>query len=899
MFSRLKITSPLWTALAITVASAICALSLLLIHSIHQAQSGLKVHQEWIKSLDALRGSAQELKIAVGDGRASTLKAPGWKAPESPAPAVFAEQRASLIQAVERVASLQRQWKDSGKDGPGRAKAIETALTGEADQLLHFSHTMIRALDARQIELAATLSRKAGLLRLVVVLTSLTIVFSVALFRFYRIDARNRQHAEAALGESDQRYRQLVEMVPDGIAIHSAEGLVYLNAAGARLLGAVKAEDVLGRSMISFVHPEGRDAVREMWDRAVHRKEAQPPLEVKLLRMDGSPILVEVALIRTTYGERPALQVILREILAPARVENVRSEPVQPEVLNRVTKLEEANAQLEAQMAQLAEQSGELMRARDAAVDASRMKSEFLANVSQQIRTPMNGMIGMVGLLMDTGLTPDQREYAEVVRNSAEALLEIINGILDFSKIETGKVEIQSVPFDIRAAFQDVVERLARRADEKGLELACLVPSTVPETVMGDPAAIRQVLTNLVANAIKFTDTGDVLVCAELEEESAETAVVRLEVSDTGIGIPPELHSRLFQPFVPGDGSWRHFSGTGLGLAISRHLVELMGGDIGFESTPGKGSTFWFTLRFKKAAARERSAAPAPALAGVRVLIVDDSPGHRRILTTRLMELGVVSEEAATAEAAMDKVRSARLPFEAALIDMNLPGATGIELAQSIRSLPQPPPTNLILMTPFSQRSCKEAATAAGFAAILDKPLRDWYLRETLSQLVTEIPKRTGEAESLVNLAAQTPAPAAPAEAGPQNHKGCVLIAEDNPVNQKVAVRLVEKLGYSAAVVANGLECLHALERSSYDLVLMDCQMPVMNGFEAAHAIRRSSRGALAHLPIIAMIPQSASAERLRATEAGMNDSISKPLKSEPLAALLRRWCPEPVEASL
>jgi CheY-like chemotaxis protein len=343
--------------------------------------------------------------------------------------------------------------------------------------------------------------------------------------------------------------------------------------------------------------------------------------------------------------------------------------------------------------------------------------------------------------------------------------------------------------------------------------------------VIGDPAAVREVLANLVANAIKFTETGEVLVCAELEEESSDTAVVRLEVSDTGIGIAPELHGRLFQPFWPDDyASSRQYSGTGLGLAVSRHLVELMGGDIGFDSAPGKGSTFWFTLRFKKTVTEGERASVfnEKALAGSRVLVVDDSPGHRDILRRRLTELNVVNEESATGEGALSKIQAAVHPFDVALIDMKMPGMNGIELARAIRALVQPPPTKLVLMTPFSQRSCKQAATDAGFSAILDKPLRDWYLRETLGQLISvQCPEPPAQA---------TP----PTEKSGRDVKGRVLIADDNPVNQRIAARLVENLGYATDAVANGRECLEAVERFQYGLILMDCQMPLMDGFEAS-----------------------------------------------------------------
>ena len=529
----------------------------------------------------------------------------------------------------------------------------------------------------------------------------------------------------------------------------------------------------------------------------------------------------------------------------------------------------------------------ELRLARAAAEAASQAKSSFLARMSHEIRTPMNGVLGMTELLLETGLTGTQRKYAETVQRSGENLLGIINDLLDFSKIEAGKLELEKVDMDLRTTIEDIVDLLAERAHAKGLELACSIPATLVTRIKGDPLRLGQILTNLVGNAIKFTEEGAVVVRVSALADTAKNVTLRFAVTDTGAGISAEAQSRIFHEFAQADGSTtRKHGGSGLGLAISKQLVEMMGGSIHVESALGAGSTFWFSATFEKQSTPhgEYQSAPIGLLTGARALIVESNAINRGILQAQISNWEMTMRGAATPQEAIDQLVEAAargVPFEIAVIDLGLGSTEAFDLARTIRYRADLAKTRLIMLT--RRQSDVSTAREAGFDACLVKPVRQSVLYETLITIVTGRPQQAFAAPSPRESASK------PASAT----RGQILLVEDNLINQQVALGILQVQGYAVTVANNGKEALDALARGEFDLILMDCHMPQMDGLEATREIRAreaSSRGK--RVPIVALTANAMTQDREECLNAGMDDHLSKPFSMQTMKDMLARWMP-------
>jgi PAS domain S-box-containing protein len=676
-------------------------------------------------------------------------------------------------------------------------------------------------------------------------------------------------HGEALLAQEvtqrqgDARFRTVVDHVLEGIITMDERGeIVTANPAAERLVG-VGAGELLGKPVAQLVPEEYRPAHERGLARYLATGESHvlgKTLELTALRADGTTVPVELSISEFRVGERRFFTGILRDITLRVQAERERT------------------------------------RAREAAEAASRAKSEFLANMSHEIRTPMNGILGMTDLALATDLTREQREYIQMARASAESLLQVINDILDFSKIEARKLHLECLDFSLREVVGDLMKTLGLRARSRRVELAWHIPPEVPDELAGDYGRLRQVLVNLVGNALKFTEEGEVVLDVshvshplpappprprpvadpggeegkgngDGEQERGEEVLLRFCVRDTGIGIPEDKQRRIFEAFTQADASTtRRYGGTGLGLAISAQLVELMGGRLTLASEAGKGSTFTFTARLRRARGPLPAKQPKRELRGLKVLIVDDHETNRRIFAETVASWGMAPTAVADAGAALEALLAAAAsaaPFALVLLDAMMPDVDGLDLARRIREQPALRDTTLLLLT--SAALVPEGARDPGLriAACLLKPVKQSELLEAI-QGALRLP--APQADALP----PAPPPAAPALR--------VLLAEDNPVNQRLALRLLEKQGHKVEVVATGVAALEALERGTFDVVLMDVQMPEMDGLEATRRYRQRE-GQGRRVPIIAMTAHAMKGDRERCLQAGMDGYLAKPIQ--------------------
>ncbi len=670
---------------------------------------------------------------------------------------------------------------------------------------------------------------------------------------------------------SEMQFRQVVDSAPNGLLMIDPHGTIMMVNKQVEAMFGYSREELLG-NRVEMLMPERFRSNHSTYRRGYFSGPTSRAMGVGRdlpgLRRDGSEFPVEIGLnpIDTPQG-RLALASIV-DISGRKRMEDALAKAAED--------LEEKNR--------------ELSETRDMALRAGQAKTDFLATMSHEIRTPMNGVLGMTTLLLDTTLTAEQRDYLQTLRSSSESLLRIINDILDFSKIEAGKFTIEHIPFDLRLTIEDTLDILAPTAQGRQLELVGLIDAQTPRTVVGDPGRIRQILTNLVGNAIKFTEHGEVLIQVLQTDEDPGSVVLRFEVIDTGIGLSPEAQAKMFQAFTQADSSTaRKYGGTGLGLTICKRLVELMGGTIGLQSFAGQGTCVWFTIRLGTHTDAAPAVPPIPSgldLTGLRVCLVDDNATNRSLLQYHVSAWNMHHESAVDGPSALALLRRGveeGTPFDVAIIDMYMPEMNGLELCRLIKQDPALRKTHLIMLTASGQRGDSLAAQEAGAAAYLTKPIRERHLADCIRLIFGRDDAKEQPAPFLTRHTITE----AIAREAPR-----LLVVDDNPVNQKVAVKMLEKLGCRVDLAGNGMEALAAICRHQYPLVFMDCQMPDLDGLETTRLLRSQEKPG-EHLPVIAMTANAMEGDRESCLKAGMDDFISKPIITSDLKKILARWVPQ------
>jgi PAS domain S-box-containing protein len=662
-----------------------------------------------------------------------------------------------------------------------------------------------------------------------------------------------RMLAEEKLSEERGMLRALIDNVPDFMYVKDAESrFVVANASLARSMGMETPADLLQKTDFDFYSRELASGFYEDEQKVIRSREALFNREEAGTDSQGNQmwLLTTKVPLFDKSGQVTGIAGVGRDITERHKVER------------------------------------EMQRAKEAAEAGSRAKSEFLANMSHEIRTPLNGVMGMTDLALDTQLTAEQRDYLETVKTSSDSLLTVINDILDFSKIEAGKIDLEKVDFNLRDSLESTLKTVALRADEKHLELLCEVAPEVPEIVCGDSTRLRQVVINLVGNAIKFTEQGEVAVKVQVESRKGTECVLRFTVSDTGIGIPEDKRELIFAPFSQADTSTtRKYGGTGLGLTISTRLVEVMGGKIWVESEEGRGSQFHFTVRLGAADARDGklgTTAPPEILRGVKVLVVDDNRTNRRILEAMFGRWAMKTTAVGDGQEALEKLSAATgEPYGLILTDMHMPKMDGFTLVEHIRQKPELATATIIMLTSAGHRGDAARCQQLGVAAYLLKPIRQSELRDAIARVLGA--RAHDGTTPLITRYSLTDVRESSASLR-------VLLAEDNAVNQRLAVRLLEKRGHRVAVAGNGREALDALEKEKFDLVFMDVQMPEMDGLEATATIREKERSSGLHQPIIALTAHAMKGDREKCMTAGMDGYLTKPIRPPELEEILEEY---------